>query len=121
MVNNSKDVPLTVELLDSMFAGFRQEMAIAVSDNDSPKYFPILVRYALKLEDYLPEVDRLDWTCTSHEVAAADEERKLEAISQYSSQVRAFGGMARVRAFTRRGHKVLGGERIWSCRPGSPR
>jgi LmbE family N-acetylglucosaminyl deacetylase len=74
-----------------------------------------------KLEDYLPEADRLDWRCTPHEVAAVDEERKLEAISQYSSQVRAFGGMKRVRAFMQRGHKMLGGEPIWSCRPRSPR
>jgi LmbE family N-acetylglucosaminyl deacetylase len=74
-----------------------------------------------KLEDYLPEAARLDWTCTPRSVAAADEDRKLAAIAEYVSQVRAFGGMDRVRAFVRRGHKMLGGEPIWSCRPSSPR
>jgi LmbE family N-acetylglucosaminyl deacetylase len=80
-----------------------------------------LVARGPKLEQYLPEAERLDWTCTPHEVAAAHEERKLAAIAEYVSQVRAFGGMDRVRAFVRRGHKMLGGEPIWSCRPRSPR
>jgi LmbE family N-acetylglucosaminyl deacetylase len=74
-----------------------------------------------KLEDYLPEADRLDWTCAPRAVSTADEERKLEAIAQYGSQVRAFGGMDRVRAFVRRAHRALGGEPLWSCRPGSGR
>jgi LmbE family N-acetylglucosaminyl deacetylase len=74
-----------------------------------------------KLEDYLPEADRLDWTCVPNPVAGADEERKLAAIAEYASQVRAFGGIDRVRAFVQRGHKVLGGEPVWSCRPASPR
>lgn len=70
-----------------------------------------------KIEDYLPEAARLEWTCTPHAVASVDEERKLEAIAQYGSQVRAFGGMDRVRAFIHRAHQVLGGEPIWSCHP----
>ncbi|HEY5944751.1 MAG TPA: PIG-L family deacetylase [Kofleriaceae bacterium] len=74
-----------------------------------------------KLEDYLPEADRLEWTCTPRTVGIADENRKLAAISEYTSQVRAFGGMDRVSAFVRRGHKMLGGEPVWSCRPGSPK
>jgi LmbE family N-acetylglucosaminyl deacetylase len=74
-----------------------------------------------KLEQYLPEAERLDWTCTPRAVATADEDRKLAAIGEYGSQVRAFGGMERVTAFVRRGHKMLGGEPIWSCRPGSPK
>ncbi|HEY5927587.1 MAG TPA: PIG-L family deacetylase [Kofleriaceae bacterium] len=69
-----------------------------------------------KLEDYLPEADRLDWTCTPSTVATADEDKKLAAISEYVSQVRAFGGMERVSSFIRRGHAMLGGEPIWSCR-----
>jgi LmbE family N-acetylglucosaminyl deacetylase len=73
-----------------------------------------------KLEDYLPEAARLDWRCTPHPVAPADEDKKLAAIAEYTSQVRAFGGIDRVRAFVRRGHGVLGGEPIWSCRPRSP-
>jgi LmbE family N-acetylglucosaminyl deacetylase len=72
-----------------------------------------------RLEDYLPEADRLQWTCTPRPTSPADEDRKLEAIGQYGSQVRAFGGMNRVRAFVRRAHRALGGEPIWSCRPGS--
>jgi hypothetical protein len=74
-----------------------------------------------RIEDYLPEAARLEWTCASHAVAAGDEQRKLTAIAEYGSQVRAFGGIERVRAFVRRGHAMLGGEPIWSCRPGSPR
>jgi LmbE family N-acetylglucosaminyl deacetylase len=73
------------------------------------------------IDQYLPEADRLDWRCTPHAVATPDEERKLAAIAQYGSQVRAFGGMDRVRAFVRRGHKMLGGEPLWSCRPASPK
>lgn len=74
-----------------------------------------------RIEDYLPEADRLDWTCTPLAVAAADEQRKLTAIAEYGSQVRAFGGIERVRAFIGRGHAMLGGEPIWSCRPRSAR
>jgi hypothetical protein len=74
-----------------------------------------------KLEEYLPEAGRLDWTCAPGAVAVSDEDRKLAAIAEYGSQVRAFGGMDRVRAFVRRGHKMLGGEPIWSCRPSSPK
>ena len=74
-----------------------------------------------RLDDYLPEAARLDWTCTPHAVAPADEQRKLAAIAEYGSQVRAFGGMPRVRAFVHRAHQVLGGELTWSCRPGSSR
>jgi len=80
-----------------------------------------LVAKGPKIDDYLPEADRLDWTCAPRPVGFADEERKLTAISEYVSQVRAFGGMERVAAFVRRGHKMLGGEPIWSCRPASPR
>ncbi len=69
------------------------------------------------IDEYLPEAARLDWTCTPQAIAPADEERKLAAIAEYASQVRAFGGMARVRAFVRRAHRVLGGEPIWTCRP----
>ncbi len=74
-----------------------------------------------KLEDYLPEADRLDWRCTPEVVSVADEERKLAAIAEYGSQVRAFGGMERVRAIVKRAHRVLGGEPIWTCRTGAPK
>jgi len=74
-----------------------------------------------KLEEYLPEADRLDWTCTPRAVTSADEDKKLAAIAEYVSQVRAFGGIERVSAFVRRGHRMLGGEPIWSCRPATPR
>jgi LmbE family N-acetylglucosaminyl deacetylase len=83
-----------------------------------------LVAFAAKgptIEQYLPEADRLEWACAPHAVSIADEERKLAAIAEYTSQVRAFGGIDRVRAFVRRGHKMLGGEPIWSCRPASPK
>lgn len=76
-----------------------------------------LVAKGPRIEDYLPEANRLDWSCTPHACSGADEERKLSAIAQYGSQVRAFGGIERVRAFLHRAHKVLGGELIWSCQP----
>jgi len=72
-----------------------------------------------KLEDYLPELARMEWTCAAAELAPAHEEQKLSAVAEYESQVRAFGGLPRVRAFMKRGHKALGGEPLWSCRPGS--
>lgn len=72
-----------------------------------------------KLDDYLPEVARLAWTCTPAPLSDTDEERKLSAVAEYESQVRAFGGLPRVRAFMRRGHRALGGEPLWTCRPGS--
>lgn len=74
-----------------------------------------------RIEDYLPEAERLDWRCTPEVVSVADEERKLAAVAEYGSQVRAFGGMDRVRAVVRRGHRMLGGEPIWMCRPGVPK
>jgi LmbE family N-acetylglucosaminyl deacetylase len=72
-----------------------------------------------RIDDYLPEAARLDWLCAPRVPEVVDEEAKLEAIAQYGSQVRAFGGMDRVRAFVRRAHAALGGEPIWSCRPPS--
>lgn len=72
------------------------------------------------IEDYLPEAARLDWTCEPAPMSAADEERKLAAVAEYGSQVETFGGLARVRPFLRRGHRVLGGEPVWTCRPGGP-
>lgn len=74
-----------------------------------------------KIEDYLPEVARMDWVCTPAELTDADEERKLTAVAEYESQVRAFGGLPRVRAFMHRGHRALGGEPLWSVRPGTSR
>jgi LmbE family N-acetylglucosaminyl deacetylase len=72
-----------------------------------------------KIEEYLPEVERMDWTCTAAALSEADEDRKLAAVAEYQSQVRAFGGLPRVQAFMRRGHKALGGEPVWSCRTGT--
>lgn len=68
------------------------------------------------VEDYVPEAAKLEWTC--HPAAISDEEegKKLAAIAEYGSQVKAFGGIASVRAFMRRGHRALGGEPIWTCR-----
>jgi LmbE family N-acetylglucosaminyl deacetylase len=78
-----------------------------------------LVARGPRIEDYLPEAARLDWRFAAHPAASADEERKLSAIAEYTSQVRAFGGMDRVRSFIRRAHRSLGGEPIWSCQPAS--
>jgi LmbE family N-acetylglucosaminyl deacetylase len=73
------------------------------------------------IEDYLPEVELLDWRCDPVPLAAVDEERKLAAVVRYGSQVQVFGGEARVRAFMKRGHRAMGGEPLWTCRPGQPR
>ncbi|HEY1556892.1 MAG TPA: PIG-L family deacetylase [Kofleriaceae bacterium] len=73
------------------------------------------------IDDYLPEAATLEWSCAPAALAAADEDRKLAAVAEYRSQVKAFGGEPRVRAFMRRGHRALGGEPLWRCRPGRPR
>lgn len=70
------------------------------------------------IDEYLPEVTRLNWRCTPQALAPSEEAKKLAAVSEYTSQVRAFGGEARVRAFMSRGHAMLGGELIWTARPG---
>jgi len=72
-----------------------------------------------RIDEYLPEVARMDWSCAPAALSPADEDRKLAAVAEYQSQVRAFGGEPRVRAFMKRGHKALGGEPLWSCKPGS--
>jgi LmbE family N-acetylglucosaminyl deacetylase len=69
------------------------------------------------VDAYVPEVAELAWTCTPAPVDDTDEHRKLAAVAEYRSQVKAFGGVDRVRAFMRRGHRILGGEPVWSCRP----
>lgn len=53
-------------------------------------------------------------------MSVADEEGKLAAVAEYGSQVKTFGGLDRVRPFLRRGHRVLGGEPVWTCRPSGP-
>jgi LmbE family N-acetylglucosaminyl deacetylase len=72
-----------------------------------------------RIDQYLPEAARLDWACEPLPLSADDEERKLTAVAEYGSQVKTFGGIDRARPFLRRGHRVLGGEPIWTCRPGS--
>lgn len=73
-----------------------------------------------RIEDYLPEAARLDWTCEAAPLLADQEECKLAAVAEYDSQVRTLGGIDRLRPFVRRGHRVLGGEPVWSCRSGGP-
>jgi LmbE family N-acetylglucosaminyl deacetylase len=92
----------------------------------SPRVGALLQLVALSargpsLDDYLPEAARLDWQCSVHPVGERDEDRKLAAVAEYTSQVEAFGGLDRVRAFMRRGHRALGGEPVWTCRPAQPR
>lgn len=67
-----------------------------------------------RVEDYLPQITRLNWTGESVSLSATDEERKLTAVAAYDSQVKAFGGIRRVRPFLRRGHRMLDGELIWT-------
>ena len=73
------------------------------------------------IDDYLPEAATLDWSCVPAPLADADEDSKLAAVCEYRSQVEAFGGESRVRAFMRRGHRAFAGEPVWTCRPGQPR
>lgn len=70
-----------------------------------------------RLEQFVPEVAELDWTCDPAPMTAAEEEYKLAAVAEYSSQIKTFGGIERVRPFLRRAHRVLGGEPIWTCLP----
>jgi LmbE family N-acetylglucosaminyl deacetylase len=69
-----------------------------------------------KLEQYLPEAEQLRWVCTTLPVHPDDERRKLAAAAEYTSQVRAFGGLDVVSAFTKAGHAALGGEPFWQAR-----
>ncbi len=69
------------------------------------------------VEQYLPEAEQLDWSCTAVAVHPEDERRKLAAAAEYTSQVRAFGGLDVVSAFTKAGHAALGGEPFWQARP----
>jgi LmbE family N-acetylglucosaminyl deacetylase len=70
-----------------------------------------------KLEQYLPEAELLRWVCTALPVHPDDERRKLAAAAEYTSQVRAFGGLDVLSAFTKAGHAALGGEPFWAARP----
>ena len=66
-----------------------------------------------ELEDYVPEVTRLRWSCTDAPVHPNDEQKKLTAVAEYTSQVKSFGGMPAVSAFMRQVHVALNGEPIW--------
>ena len=70
-----------------------------------------------QLEKYAPEVEQLQWSWTAAPVHGDDERRKLAAVAEYVSQVKAFGGLGAVSAFTMRAHAVLGGEPLWQARP----
>ena len=70
------------------------------------------------VEQYLPASEQLEWSCTAVPVPPGDEERKLAAAAEYVSQVRAFGGLNVLSAFTRAGHTALGGEPFWQMQPG---
>lgn len=71
-----------------------------------------------KVEQYLPEAARLDWSCAPVPVHPDDERRKLAAAAEYTSQVRAFGGLDVLSAFTKAGHAALGGEPFWAAKTG---
>jgi LmbE family N-acetylglucosaminyl deacetylase len=70
------------------------------------------------IERYLPELTDLVWQCEPQPVAPAEEERKLEAVAQYRSQIPALGGIRRLGPLLRRSHRVRGGELIWRAHPG---
>ncbi len=88
----------------------------------SPRMGLLLVGAALcahgpQIQDYLPEAARLQWSSTDAPVHLDDGRRKLAAVAEYASQVRAFGGIRAVSAFLRQVHKALGGERFWRAKP----
>ena len=66
-----------------------------------------------KIEDYVPEVSHLAWSHTDAPVDPDHEHRKLTAVAEYTSQVKAFGGLHTVSAFIRQVHRALNGEPIW--------
>jgi LmbE family N-acetylglucosaminyl deacetylase len=74
-------------------------------------------RHGPPIESYLDT----RWSAARWSVAAsaidAHEERKLEAIAAYSSQTRAFGGMASVARVIGAYHRCLGGEPLWHAAP----
>jgi LmbE family N-acetylglucosaminyl deacetylase len=65
------------------------------------------------IDDYLPAAAAMPWRCAPEPLDAEEEQRKLAAIAEYGSQVKAFGGIHHVRPFVMRGHAALGGEPIW--------
>jgi LmbE family N-acetylglucosaminyl deacetylase len=67
------------------------------------------------LQTYAPAAEQLRWSCAAGPVHADDERRKLDAVAEYASQVKAFGGMDVVSAFIKQGHSILGGEPIWQA------
>jgi LmbE family N-acetylglucosaminyl deacetylase len=70
-----------------------------------------------QLEEYVPEATRLPWSHTDAPVHPDDERRKLSAVAEYTTQVKAFGGMRAVSAFMRHVHVALNGEPIWQVQP----
>jgi hypothetical protein len=72
-----------------------------------------------RVEDYLADAAHLQWSCTDAPLQADEERRQLAAIAEYTSQVKAFGGMAAVCAFLRQVHIAVNGEPFWQARPGN--
>jgi LmbE family N-acetylglucosaminyl deacetylase len=62
------------------------------------------------VDGYLPEVAELDWQAT---VVPGEMQVKLRALAEYRSQVAAFGGLRRIRAFLQGGYAAFGGEVVW--------
>ena len=61
----------------------------------------------------MPEATRLPWSYTDAPVRPDDERSKLTAVAEYTTQVKAFGGIGAVNAFMRQVHVALNGEPIW--------
>jgi LmbE family N-acetylglucosaminyl deacetylase len=76
-----------------------------------------LVAAGPAVDRFLPDPDALNWQCEGRPVAAAEEERQLEAVAAYRSQTPALGGMHRLGPILRRAHRLRGGELIWRARP----
>jgi serpin B len=74
------------------------------------------------VEEYLPERCRsLRWTMVPEQVAEF-EDKKLESMSKYETQVRMLGGMGMFERLTRRYHRFFGGaEPYWVARQPPPR
>jgi len=69
------------------------------------------------IEAYIPEAISLEWSFTNLPVDQQDEHRKLMAVAEYTSQVKASGGVSAVNAFIRQTHVAVNGEPYWQAHP----
>jgi LmbE family N-acetylglucosaminyl deacetylase len=69
-----------------------------------------------RLDAYVPQARELPWRCAPSPVDGF-EDRKIEAVRAYASQVPRLGGARGLEAALRRAHRCRGGEPVWRPLP----